>query len=223
MTIKTNMLLFCAVAMVGCDEPKALSGAKPQSEAEDSSRVAREQWLLADSKRSEEAKKRDDAIASLRADLSTPWTGLVVASRYDCSCTGTSYTGFKIVRDNDTFTVAPWAESGGPERVGESRVLSHPAVEQLLSEIALHYLAAALCVDPLEKVGRPPQDRAKLAEWRRVYLAAGGPVEGADHISIEIRIATHDAVRKHSDMFDRHVPADFWRWILAFGELKESP
>mgnify|MGYP001262212268 CR=1 FL=1 len=223
MTMKTNMLLVCAVAMVGCDDPKALPVAKLQSESEDSFRLAREQRLLADSKRGEEAKKRDDAVALLRADLSAPWTSLVVASRYDCSCAGTSYTGFKIVRENDTFTVAPWAESGGPERVGEPRVLSHPGVEQLLSEISLHYLAATLCVDPLEKVGRPPQNRAKLAEWRKGYLAAGGPVEGGDHISIEIRVATLDGLKKHSDMFDRHVPADFWRWILAFGKLKEIP
>ena len=227
--MKTNMLLVCAVAMVGCDDQKALPVAKTQSESEDAFRLSREQWLLADSKRGDEAKKRDDAMASLRADLSAPWTSLVIASRYACSCTGTSYTGFKVVRENDTFTVAPWSESGGlsgsggPERIGDLHALPKPAVDQLLSETALYYLAAALSVDPLEKVGQPPQDRAGFEVWRKEYLAAGGPVEGGDHIWIEIRIVTQAGLKKHSDMFSRHVPADFWRWIIAFGKLKESP
>jgi hypothetical protein len=210
--MNVKMLLLSAMVLVGCHRQGALQIGD-----------MREQWLLADSKQREEAAKRDDAVASLRTDLSAPWTSLIVASRYDCTCTGTSYTGFKIVRESDTFTVAPWLELGGSERFGESRILSRSGAEQLLSEIPLYYLAATLSVDPLEKVGHAPQNPAQFAEWRKAYLAAGGPVEGGDHIWIEIRIATRDTAKKHSDMFDRYVPSDFWQWILAFGKVKETP
>lgn len=197
-------------------------------ESADSIEAAHERWRIEDSKKQVAAKMRDKKMTALRADLSAPWTSLVVACHHQCSCTGTSFTGFKIVRENDAFSVAPWSESkgargaGGTESVGDTRPLTKLAVDQLLSETALYFLAATLSVDPLEKAGPPPQDDAKHAAWLKEYLAAGGCPMAGDHFSIEIRVFTPDGLTKHSDMFDDHAPADFFRWIAVFGEVKNN-
>jgi hypothetical protein len=189
--------------------------------------VAHKQRLLEESKRQKVAEEHDDSVACLRSDLAAPWTSLVVALRYDCSCTGTSHTGFKIVHENDAFLVFPWMEEGsmnGPrERVGDERAMDKAAVQKLLSETALYYLAATLSINPLERVGPRPREPAKSEAWIKEYLAAGGSREAGDEFWIEVRIATHDGVAKHADMFDRHYPADFGSWITAFGLLKNNP
>jgi hypothetical protein len=225
-TMKQASITVAVAAFLG--SITALAADLSPLESADSFKAARKQWQIEDSKRQAAAKTRDDSIAALRSDLSAPWTSLVVACRYQCSCTGTSFNGFKLVREKDAFSVAPWRESKPwrgkeTESVGDTHPLPKLAVEQLLSETVLYFLAAILSVDPLEKVGRAPEDKAKHAEWLKEYLAAGGYPMASDHFSIEIRVSTPGGLKKHSDMFADHVPADFFRWIAAFGEVKNDP
>jgi hypothetical protein len=127
--------------------------------------------------------------------------------------------GFCIARNNDSITVAPWIETDGLQRKGDSRPLTKAELEKLLSEAALFYLAASLSVSPLEKVGPPPKDRSKFADWRIKYLSAGGSSEGGDHLWMEARVISKDGVKTHHNLWEREAPADFSDWIAAFGRL----
>lgn len=181
--------------------------------------AAMRQWLETERKRGEKAAEKEAQIAALKTDLALPWTSLVIALRYDCSCTGTSYTGFRISRDANAVSVAPWVEWVGRERTGESRQLAKADLDKLLSETALFYLAATLSEALFEKVGQPPADPSKQAEWRQRYLAAGGSPHASDHLWIDVRVATPDGVKRHSNMWEEQAPNDFRTWITAFGTL----
>ena len=161
------------------------------------------------------AAERDESVAALRADLAKPWTSVIIAERYDRTCTGTTYFGCIINRANGAMTVAPWED----DRVGESRALSLPEVERLLSETALFYLAASLSVSPEEKAGPRPSDPIERAKWYQRYLEAGGQPESGDQYWFEVRVTTPEGEKRHSNMWDRPVPSDFFQWIKAFGTV----
>lgn len=201
----SKILVLCHCLLTGCDAQV--------------SEQARQQWLKEDSKIRKASVDRDKAVADFRSDLKMPWSELVFALRYDCSCTGTHYTGFCIARDNDSITVAPWIETAGIQRKGDSRPLTKAELEKLISEAALFYLAASLSVSPLEKVGPPPKDTSKFAAWRAEYLSVGGSPEGSDHLWMESRVISKNGVKTHHNMWEREVPDDFSKWIGAFGIL----
>ncbi len=181
------------------------------------------QWREDDQEQGRLAADREKSISALRADLATPWTWVIMARRYDNACTGTSYHGFCLKRAGESLTVAAWTEIDGVNRTGESRPLTKPEVDRLLSEAALFYLAASLTVTPEEKAGPRPHDpdkeKEKEKEWRQRYLAAGGCPEGIDYVWIEVRVSAPEGVKRHSNMWAQHSPSDFYRWITAFGTL----
>lgn len=176
-------------------------------------------------RQAEYAAERERSVAGLRAALSTRWSYATVALRYDCSCTGTSYSGFRVSREGNSIAVVPWTDTPGwsrtesAERTGPSRPLAMPDLERLLSETALFYLSATLSVAPLEKVGPRPTDTTKQLAWRAEYLAAGGSPEASDHLWIDIRVGAPDGEKHFADMWERHCPADFSTWINAFGTV----
>jgi hypothetical protein len=210
-------------SLAGCDA-QVVESTKQPSSPDEASTLARQKWIDSDRTKGEIDAHRETLISSLRADLAAPWNSLVIALRYDCSCTGTSYSGFRISREADGFSVCPWGEidggaaTKGLERTGDSRQLSNAAVEKLLSEAALFYLAATLSESVIEKVGRRPSDSSRQVEWRERYLAAGGSLEASDWLWIDIRVVTSEGLKRHSNMWGRNTPSDFSTWITAFGE-----
>lgn len=220
--MKTNLPALAIISwmLVGCDAQVTKPTAKQQTP--NALELGRQEWLEGLRKQSK-IEAREKEVAAVRADLAAPWSILVVALRYDCSCTGTSCRGFCIRRDADTFTVTPWSEYGGwsgtgLELTGESRLLSKSAVERLLSEAALFYLAATFSESVIERVGPRPTDSNKQAEWRERYLAAGGSLEASDRLWIDIRVVTPEGLTRHSNMWESNTPLDFSTWIAAFGE-----
>ena len=214
-------LIVCSLAV--CDAQVVKSTKKPSS-PDDARTLARQKWIESDRRQGEIDADREKIVSSLRDDLASRWTSLVIALRYDCSCTGTSYSGLRISREAEGFSVCPWSEiegwsaTKGLERIGDTRQLSKTAVEKLLSEAALFCLAAKLSESVLEKVGPRPTDSGKQAEWRERYLAAGGSPEASDWLWIDIRVVTSEGLKRHSNMWGRNTPSDFSTWITAFGE-----
>ena len=189
---------------------------------------AQKRWLEKERKQEEMAAAEEKSVAALRADLAKPWSSLIIAQRYNCTCTGISFSGFRLKRTGESATVAPWeedldGESRAVERVGEYRPISLPEVERLLTETALFYLAASLSVTPREKVGPWPNDPAKEQEWRERYLAAGGSPMGIDEFWIEVRVTMPDGEKRHRNMWERNAPSDFSLWINAFGMVPRKP
>ncbi len=222
--MKTNLLSIAIISwvLVGCDPQGAEPIAKQQTPT--GLELGR-QKLLEGLREEREIAAREKEIAAVRADLAEPWTSLVIALQYDCSCTGTSYSGFRINREAGGFSVSPWSELAGwsptnsLERTGDSRQISKADVEKLLSETALFYLAATLSESVLEKVGPRPKDKSKEVAWKERYLAAGGSLEGGDRLWMDIRVVTSEGMRRDSNMWEMNVPSDFSNWITAFGEL----
>ncbi|MCX6848705.1 MAG: hypothetical protein NTY98_07270 [Verrucomicrobia bacterium] len=188
------------------------------------------QRIKEDQMQMELAAARDNSLTALRADLTAPWTSLIIAHRQDCTCTGrwrgfctsrggTTYHGFRLSQAGETVTVTPWNEIEGKEHTGESRQLTKPEVERLLSETALFYLAATLSVSPWEKAGPRPSDPVKALEWRQSLLAAGGSPMPTDDFSMEVRVATPAGLKRHINLWERHEPCDFSKWVAAFGAL----
>lgn len=172
-------------------------------------------WIENDHKQAVLAAEREKSVSALRADLASPWTSLIIAHRYDCSCTGTSYTGIRISRAGASVTVMAWGEGRDGAMTRGSRPMTLPELERLLSETALFYLAAALSVSPHEKAGPYPADPMKAMEWRQRYLAAGGSPMASDHYWIDVRAETPEGLKRHSNMWDRYCPSDFSNWIIA--------
>lgn len=167
------------------------------------------------------ADEGEKEVAALRADLAGAWTSLIITYVYDCSCTGREYHGFRLKREREggAVTVEPWLEAKGLAPVGVARPITPPEVERLLSETALFYLAATLSVSPNEKAGTGPKETGKMKEWFESYLAAGGSQNGEDSYLMEVRVATTEGVKRHSNMWALSSPKDFSKWVAAFGTL----
>ena len=208
-------LMMCADAQQSETEREILKEADLARETQE--------WLELDRRIGEYAAERERSVADLRAALAARWDYFIVARRYDCSCTGTSYSGFRVTRQGDSIAVAPWADNPGRSKImsvgrtGPSRSLTGIDLERLLSETALFYLGATLSVAPHEKAGPPPTDAAKQLAWRAQYLAAGGSPGVNDYVWIDIRIGAPDGEKHFVDMWQRFGPADFSTWIKAFG------
>ena len=167
------------------------------------------------------AAARDSEVAALRADLATPWTSLIIALRRDESPTAASYRGFCLTRAGESVTVAPWIEKEGKARSGESRAMTKPEQERLLSETALFYLAATLAEAPSEKAGPQPCGTVKAMSLSRI-----SPTFGRLSINqvrwMNVRVTTPDGVKQHSNMWGSYCPDDFWEWIAAFGTVPQE-
>ncbi len=158
----------------------------------------------------------EKAVAALRADLAGPWTSVIVAHTYHCSCTGPAFSGFCLKREGGTLTVEPWSENKGRAQEGVPRPITPPEVERLLSETALFYLAAALSETPWEKAGPRPSDEARLMEWLERLMADGGKLEAGDEVGMQVRVATPEGVKRHSNAWALNCPKDFSKWVASF-------
>lgn len=177
----------------------------------------------ADEQRLEERKRQQEmavdgekAVADLRADLAGAWTSVIILLEYDCSCTGSSYSGFCLRRAGGAVTVEPWLTAKGMAPLGDARPITPPELKRLLSETALFYLAASLSVAPREKAGPFPSESAMEKKWFQRYLAAGASPEGNDEYRIKVRVTKPEGVKNYSDQWEREPPRDFLTWVTAF-------
>ncbi len=218
MNTKLCTLVLSLCLSMRCDAQESKPSAQMSALFAEFRKGAQEQQKLR-----EFAVASDKSVAALRADLATPWTSLIIALRHDDSLNGTSFRGFRLGREGESVTVAPWIETRGKEQTGESRQLTKPEVERLLSETTLYYLAASLSEAPIEKVGPKPGDPDKAYEWNRRYRAAGGMqanrLAETNDYGIDVRIATAGGLKRHGNMWGNHCPDVFYDWIDAFGTL----
>lgn len=162
----------------------------------------------------------DKLVSALRTDLASSWTTLIIALRYDCSCTGTYHLGFQLTRTDQSTTVAPWGETLRKERTGPSRPITQPELDRLLAEAISFYHSATLSVTPAEKAGPSPTNADEDAAWLKRYLAAGGPRFSGDSYGMEIRVLAPGVRKTHSNEWSR-MPGTFSPWIKTFGILPQ--
>jgi hypothetical protein len=180
---------------------------------------ADEPWVEERQRQKELAEEGEKAVAALRADLAGPWTSVIITCVYDCSCTGSAYSGFCLKRADGAMTVEPWRVYQGLAPVGVPRPITQPEVDRLLSETALFYLAATRSVSPWERAGPFPNEPAMVKVWNERLLAAGGSLEASDAFGMEVRVATPKVVRSHRNRWAADCPKDFSQWVAAFGTL----
>lgn len=225
--MKINVIVVALMScLVAGSSPKAFDTDTSKEEAPYQIDPALQRWRILDQKKRTFVEKNERNVAELRRALASDWNYVMVSSRYDCSCTGTFYRGFRLSRDGETYSVVPWAErpNGLPpkemEQTVASRSLGLSEVDRLLSEAALFYLGATLSVTPSEKVGQDgPLNKSNYSAMTAKYLAAGGCPVASDFHWIDIRVATPDGLSQYTDMWDSPPPADYSTWITAFGTL----
>ncbi len=221
---KSRIIFFCAIALAFSYEQPSQSVAPVVLISNDYIRLAKKHWRLAHKKRVEESKKRDNAISLLREDLAKDWTSLIVVARQDIECTGAYFNGFKILRENGTYSVTPWAHSQGGERTGQRQSLTEDELETLLSETVLYYLVANLSVHPSEKMSRNGLrlTAENYAEMFKEYVTIGGSVDATTNTWMEIRVTNREGIKSYLDLFDYDVPADFGRWVMKYGAVENN-
>lgn len=232
--MNTKICLFLSALVLSLGLPAWCAAQEAQPNPATSALFAKmRQGEKEDHKLGELAAARDKSFAMLRYELSKPWTSVIIALRKDCSCSGrfrgmcvgdegTTYSGFRLSRSGESMTVARWSEKAGKEETRESRPMTQPRVEKLLSETTLFYLAAMLTEAPLEKAGPKPEDPAKVEEWSQRYAAAGGrpyATEG-DIFWMEVRAATPEGVKRYSDMWGPNCPMSFLDWMTGNETLR---
>lgn len=163
--------------------------------------------------------KRDEEVATLRAQLKSDWTSICVGRRHLDSCCGTATHGFRLTRSPSGIEVSTWFHpmvTGQSEQFGQPERLSQSHSDTLLHELPLHFLSAWLSLDPSEIAGPFLTDRSGQDEWRRAYHGAGGTDRQRDLDWIEIRIATASGVSSFVNLFCDHSPKDFLNWVSQF-------
>lgn len=197
----------------GSDASNRLFLRSDRASGEQHIKLGRE-WHEQDEARRTEAQRKHASQDALRADLASPWTSLVVAHHYQCSCTGLRQSGFEITRSQEAITLSQWGERLWYPSPMVSRSLAEGDLETILSVVPLHYLTAILTEDPYEVAGPHSEGGREIPGWRARYIRAGGPPFGPmDRYGIEIRITTPDGLKTYVDYFDPNAPTDFGRWM----------
>lgn len=174
----------------------------------------RDEYLAQHEARRTEAKKKYAPLEALRADLASPWTSLVVAHHYQCSCTGLHQTGFEITRSQEKIALSQWGEMLWYPSPLVSRNLAADELETTLAVVPLHYLTAILTEDPIEMAGPRSEGGREIPGWRARYIRAGGaPYGPLDRCGIEVRITTPAELKTYVDYFDSHSRTDFDIWM----------
>lgn len=160
-------------------------------------------------------------VSSLKKDLAGEWLSLSVLCQANCSCTGAVDFGFTITRNGAGFNLVPSLEHLSRVKKGKSHSLTAEELARLTKVTLGHYQKAVASIDPMEKAGPRPKDKASQESWLQAYLAAGGDLM-MDRVGMRISIKTASGSREYLDWFAKGEERELNEWLGKYGEGLET-